>query len=147
MPSSVSPRAAAIQPLRLSFSGSNASDGGRGGSGGGGGEGEDEDDEDGQMGTMSGGRFYGPSAMSSVSSSRMNKILQDVRPPLLLRAILQTDPPFSSLPVPDDLDRNGLAFASSTLSDPSLAPLLGVQHRPDTVLWPPPALPAGFAPA
>lgn len=30
------------------------------------------------MGTMSGGRFYGPSAMSSVSSSRMNKILQDV---------------------------------------------------------------------
>lgn len=92
VPSSVSPRPASIQPLRLSFSGSNASDGGRGGSGNGG-EGEDDDDEDGQMGTMSGGRFYGPSAMSSVSSSRMNKILQDVRArplQLLLRAFLST---------------------------------------------------------
>lgn len=35
------------------------------------------------MGTMSGGRFYGPSAMSSVSSSRMNKILQDVSRPFV----------------------------------------------------------------
>lgn len=39
------------------------------------------------MGTMSGGRFYGPSAMSSVSSSRMNKILQDVSRFLRIRIV------------------------------------------------------------
>ncbi|CDZ97052.1 Transcription factor domain, fungi [Phaffia rhodozyma] len=37
----------------------------------------EEEHEDNHVGTMSGGRFYGPSAMSSVSSSRMSKILQN----------------------------------------------------------------------
>jgi hypothetical protein len=43
-------------------------------------EGGDEDDEDGPTGTLRGGRFYGPSAMSSVSSSRMSRILSSVSP-------------------------------------------------------------------
>jgi len=157
VPSSVSPRPAAIQPLRLSFSGSNASDGGRGG--GGGGEGEDDDDDDGQMGTMSGGRFYGPSAMSSVSSSRMNKILQDVRarpglvpafaaPCCAPRLIDPARPSPSRTPsVPDNLNRNCLALAPSALTDTPLPPNFGIQCWADPVLRPAPALSAGLAPA
>lgn len=51
----------------------------------------EEEHEDNPVGTMSGGRFYGPSAMSSVSSSRMSKILQDVSTYRLLLLLIRRD--------------------------------------------------------